>query len=452
MEKKLTEGNPMKLIIGFGLPMLFGMLFQQLYNLVDTMIVGRLLGAEALAAVGSTGAVNFLIIGFCIGLTSGFAIPVAQQFGAGREREMKCFVANSVWLSAVLAVVLTIFTVMLCRPILTVMQTPSDIIDGAYSYIVIIFAGIPAIILYNLLSGIVRSLGDSRTPVIFLAMASVINIILDYVFIKYVGLGIAGAAYATVISQGVSGAACLVLMLRKFTIFQMPAEDWRPGRRYMYTLCAMGFPMGLQYSVTAIGSVVLQTAINTLGTQAVAAVTAASRVTMLLYCPFDAMGSTMATYGGQNVGAGRLDRLRTGLRDCTLLGLIYSILAVILIFLFGKYTLLLFLDPDETRIIAYATKFLRINVMFAFPLALVNIIRFMIQGMGFSTFAILSGIFEMIARALVGFVFVGIWGFTAVCFASPFAWILADAFLVPAFFYCYNKLNRKFTERGGTYA
>ena len=178
----------MKLIIGFGLPMLFGMLFQQLYNLVDTMIVGRLLGAEALAAVGSTGAVNFLIIGFCIGLTSGFAIPVAQQFGAGREREMKCFVANSVWLSAVLAVVLTIFTVMLCRPILTVMQTPSDIIDGAYSYIVIIFAGIPAIILYNLLSGIVRSLGDSRTPVIFLAMASVINIILDYVFINMSGL------------------------------------------------------------------------------------------------------------------------------------------------------------------------------------------------------------------------------------------------------------------------
>lgn len=452
MEKRLTEGSPMRLIIGFGVPMLFGMLFQQLYNLVDTMIVGKLLGADALAAVGSTGAVNFLIIGFCIGLTSGFAIPVAQQFGAGHEREMKKYVSNSVWLSAVLSIILTVLTVIFCRQILVAMQTPEDIIDGAYSYIVVIFAGIPAIVLYNLLSGIVRSLGDSKTPVVFLAISSVINIVLDYVFIKYFNMGVAGAAYATVISQGVSGLACLFFMLRRFTVFQMPAEDWKPGEKQMKLLLAMGVPMGLQYSVTAIGSVVLQVAVNSLGTQTVAAVTAASRVTMLLYCPFDAMGSTMATYGGQNVGAGRLERLHQGMRSCILLGLIYSVLAVGIIFLFGRYTLLLFLDPGETLILSYAVQFLHINVLFAFPLALVNIIRFMIQGMGFSTFAILSGIFEMIARSVTGFFFVKILGFMAVCFASPSAWILADAFLVPAYFYCYNKLNRRRTECREAYA
>ena len=329
------------------------------------------------------------------------------------------------------------------------MQTPSDIIDGAYSYIVVIYAGIPAIVLYNLLSGIVRSLGDSRTPVIFLAISSVINIVLDYVFIKYCGMGVAGAAYATVISQAVSGVACLFFMLKRFTVFRMPAEDWKPNEKYMKTLLAMGVPMGLQYSVTAIGSVILQTAVNSLGTETVAAVTAASRVTMLLYCPFDAMGSTMATYGGQNVGAGKLERLHKGLRSCTLLGLIYSVLAVIIIYVFGRYTLLLFLDAEDTQILSYAVQFLHINVLFAFPLALVNIIRFMIQGMGFSTFAILSGIFEMIARSVTGFFFVGMFGFMAVCFASPAAWMLADAFLVPAYFYCYNKLSRKSAESRG---
>ena len=440
MEKDMTKGNPMKLILGFAVPLLFGLIFQQFYSMVDAVIVGHYLGVNALASVGATGSVNFLIIGFCMGICSGFGIPIAQEFGAKHDEALRRYVANSVWLSIIFSVGVTVTVSLLCRQILRLMRTPENIIEGSYSYIIVIFLGIPVVFLYNMTAAILRSLGDSRTPVVFLVMAARLNIVLDYVCIVVISMGVAGAAVATVISQAIAGLSCLIYMRKKFTILTFTPEERKWNGNYAGKLCSMGVPMGLQYSITAIGSVILQSSVNGIDSNAVAAVTAGGKVSMLLVCPFDAMGSTMATYGGQNVGAGNLERVDRGLKSCTLLGFLYSMIALGGVYLFGKHLLLLFLDAGETQIIANAFSFLQINALFYFPLALVNIIRFLIQGMGFSRLAVFAGAFEMLARALAGFLLVPHFGFSAVRFANPLAWIFADIFLIPAFFFVRKKL------------
>ncbi|MCI8613996.1 MAG: MATE family efflux transporter [Lachnospiraceae bacterium] len=442
MTRDMTVGSPMKLILGFSIPLLLGFLCQQFYSVVDTIIVGQFLGVEALAGVGATGSVNFMVIGFCSGVCSGFAIPVAQKFGAKDYSAMRAFVANSAWLSMIFAFVMTIVVALLCRNILTWMNTPEDIFENAYSYILIIFLGIPATYLYNILSGIIRSMGDSRTPLLFLLLSSGLNIGLDVLCIVAFKMGVAGAAVATVVSQLISGLLCLYYMIKKFEILHITGEEWRVNHDYMKILCGMGIPMGLQYSITAIGGVVLQTSVNTLGSLAVASVTAGGKVSMFFSCPFEAMGSTMATYGGQNVGAKKLERLDSGLKACILLGACYSLIALVVMYFFGADLAMLFVDAGEVEILANARKLLVINSAFFIPLALVNIIRFMIQGMGFSTFAILAGVFEMIARTLTGLILVPILGFTGACCAGPMAWVFADAFLIPAYIYVRRKLQR----------
>ncbi len=447
MTKDMTQGKPMKLILGFSIPLLLGFLFQQFYSLVDTLIVGRYLGVDPLAAVGSTSSVNFLVIGFCMGVCTGFSIPVSHKFGAGDYAGMRKYVANCAWLAIAFAVALTTLTVIFCRQILELMKTPDNIIDGAYSYIVVIFLGIPVTYLYNTLSGIIRALGDSRTPVIFLVISSVLNVALDLFLIVGLKAGVAGAAWATVISQGASGLLCLLYMVKKFEILHISREEWRPDGHMMASLCNMGVPMGLQYSVTAIGSVILQSAVNTLGSDAVAAVTAAGKISGFLACPFDAMGSTMATYGGQNVGAGKLDRILQGLKACIRLGAYYSVLAFLIAFFLGESLAGLFLKEEAAQIAGDVRLFLVMNTLFYFPLALVNIVRFMIQGIGFPRFAILAGVFEMLARGFVGSVLVPAFGFKAACLGSPIAWVLADAFLIPAFFHVYKKLKGQLGEK-----
>lgn len=444
--KDMTSGSTMKLILGFALPLLMGMLFQQVYSLVDTIIVGRFLGVSALAAVGATGSINFLIVGFCQGICNGFALPVAQRFGAKDYDGLRKYVGNSAVLTIIFGGAITLITVIACRPILELMQTPADIIDLSYHYIVVIFAGIPAIMLYNILSAYLRSLGDSITPVIFLVLSAGLNIGLDLLFIVTFHWGVFGAAFATVLSQAVSGILCLILIIKKFDLLHLKREDWKLDWGYSRYLLIMGLPMGLQYSITAIGSVILQASVNTLGSTAVASMTAGSRISMFVVCPFDALGSTMATFGGQNVGAGRLDRLGRGLRSAVILGAIYSALILVVLIFFGRNLILLFVSAKEAAVIAQAKQFLVTNAAFYLMLALVNIVRFLIQGMGFSGFAVFAGVFEMVARTLVGLVFVPIFGFTAACSANPLAWIFADCFLIPAFFHCRKKLQNAMTR------
>ena len=444
--KDLTTGSPLKLILGFAVPMLLGYLFQQFYNMVDTIIVGQCLGVTALAAVGSTGSINFMINGFCMGVCSGFAIPVAQKFGAGDYKGMRKFVATSAWLAVVFSAVMTAAVGILCMDILRWMDTPSDIIDGAYQYIFVIFMGIPVTYLYNLLAGIIRSLGDSKTPVYFLLLSSVLNIGLDLITILVLGMGVGGPAYATVIAQGFSAVLCLIYMLRHYPILKMTAEEKKFDRNMAGVLCEMGIPMGLQYSITAIGSVILQTAVNSLGSLAVAAVSTGSKISMFFCCPFDALGGTMATYAGQNVGAKKLDRVVEGVKTASLIGFAYSLAAFAVLFFAGDRLALLFMDSGETELIRQVHLFLIGNSLFYIPLTLVNVVRFAIQGLGFSTFAILAGVCEMIARALVGMFLVPEFGFLPACFASPLAWIFADLFLVPAFGHCIKKLKILFGE------
>lgn len=443
MVKDMTNGSPSKHILGFAVPMLFGMLFQQFYNLVDTIIVGKTLGVEALAGVGATGSINFMIIGFCMGVCNGFVIPVAQCFGAKKPADLRKYVFNGYICSIVFAIVLTLASVIFCRRILIVMNTPADIIDHAYNYIVVIFIGIPTVFLYNMVSGVIRSLGDSKTPVVFLVLSSIINVVLDFFLILVCKIGVAGAGWATVTSQLISGLTCLIYMYKKYDILKGDKSERVLDRRFITNLCMNGVPMGLQYSITAIGSTILQAAVNTLGSTYVAAMTAGSKMFNFTCCPFDALGSTMATYAGQNVGAAKIKRLGQGVRSAMIIGSIYSVLSLVALYFTTDYIALLFVNASETTIIALTRQFILASACFYIPLTGVNVVRFCIQGMGFSVFAISAGILEMIGRAFAAIILIPSIGFMGACLASPIAWIAADAFLFPAFIHCAKKLNAR---------
>lgn len=441
--KDLTVGSPMKLILGFAFPMFLGLLFQQFYSLVDTMIVGKYLGVDPFAGVGSTGSLNFIVIGFCMGLCSGFSVPISQSFGAKDFPLLRKMVTNSVWLCTFFSVVITTLMLVFCRPVLTLMNTPENIFEYAYIYIFIIFAGIPCTILYNMTAAILRALGDSKSPIIFLAISSVINIGLDLLLIIVFRMGVEGAALATVVSQGVSGVISIIYIKKKFDILAMEKGDWKLERHLAGKLTGVGIPMGLQYSITGIGSVILQTAVNGLGSIYVASMTAGSKINIFLACPFDALGQTMAPYAGQNIGARKLDRVGKGLRAACIIGFIVSGLMVIVVKLFGGQLTMLFLDEKDPVIMQNSTQFLIIVSAFYCLLTLVNTVRFTIQGMGFSSLAIIAGVMEMLARGIAGMLLVPAFGYLGACYSSPLAWLMADAFLIPAFFLCKRKVARQ---------
>lgn len=451
--RDLTSGSPMRLILGFMLPLLFGMLLQQLYSMIDTIIVGRYLGMDALAGVGSTGSINFLVIGFVSGLCTGFAIPVAQEFGAKDYSALRKFIGNTIWTAAVLALVLTTATCLMCTSILTWMKTPDDVFAEAHDYIFVIFLGIPATFLYNILSGFIRSVGDSKTPLVFLVISSFLNIALDVFMIVVLQMGVSGAAWATVISQLISGVLCLIYIAKRIDILRIDREDLKLDFYYVGRLCQVGLPMGFQYSITAIGSILLQTAVNSLGNTCMAAMTAGTRVSIFMTCPYEAMGSTMATWGGQNIGAHKIERVRSGLFNCMILGIAWAAIALGITLVFGRGLVMLFVDKNNVpspeqmeEVVSLGRQFLVTNAAFYIMLAVVNIVRFLIQGMGFSQLALFAGVFEMVARGFVGLRTVPQIGFTGACFASPAAWVCADLFLIPAFFACYYHVKKRLAE------
>lgn len=434
----MTSGKPLGLILAFALPLLGGMLFQQFYSLVDTLIVGRFLGMEALAGVGSTNAISFMIIGFCMGVCNGFAIPISQKFGAGSYSVMRRYFSHSILLAALFSLVMTVVVCLLTGTILTAMNTPEDIYSYAYDYIFIIFLGIPVVYAYNLLSAAIRALGDSVAPVVFLIAASLLNIFLDLLFILSFHLGVAGAAGATVLSQAVSAVLSASYILFRVPELRIRRDEWKIDLRSFGVLLLMGVPMGLQYSITAIGSVILQTAINGLGSICVAAVSAGSKVLSFFECPYDALGSTMATYSGQNVGADKPERLNPGLLASCFLGIVYAFLAVLTLFFFGRHLTGLFLESGTeslNQVIEYGWLYLVINSAFFIPLTFVNCVRFTIQGMGHSGIAIFAGVMEMIGRITAVVLLIPLFGFAGGCFASPIAWIFADIFLFLAYFH-----------------
>ena len=439
-EMNLTVGSPGKVILRFCIPILLTNLLQNLYSTIDTIVIGQFLGKEALAGSGSTGAVNFLVIGFCMGLCMGFAIPVAQFFGAGDLSSLRRTYANSIWASVVSAILITITVCIFCRQILILMQTPDSVIDMAYNYIFIIFAGIPITIAYNLLSGIIRALGDSRSPLYFLMAASIVNIGFDILSVTVLHMGVQGPALATLLAQLFSALLCVLHIRKHFSILHIEdRSEWRPDSSYLYLLCSMGIPMGLQFSITAIGSVILQAGVNTLGADSIAAVSAATRFILFVESPLDSMGAAMSTYAGQNIGAREVDRVGQGLRAACILGFIYSVASFVVMLFAVRYCMLLFIKPEETLALTQASQYCLISVLFFPLLVIVNTFRSTIQGIGHSSFAMIAGIMEMIARSLVGFWLIPAFGFLVSCFSSPIAWVFADVFLIPAYFYVMKK-------------
>ena len=448
--RDLTTGSPIRLILAFMLPLVFGLLFQQLYSMVDTIVVGKFLGVDALAGVGSTGSISFLVLGLCNGVCAGFAIPVAQKFGQRDFEGLRRFVGNMIWLGCCIAGVVTLATTLLCHQILIWMDTPGDTFSYAYDYILVIFLGIPATMLYNLLSGILRSLGDSRTPLIFLIVCSLLNVVLDIAFILALNMGVAGAGWATLLSQLISGTLCLYFIVKKFPILHLKRDDLRLRKIYVRKLLNMGLPMGLQYSITAIGSIMLQTAVNGLGATAMAAMTAGSKVSMLCVCPFDAMGTTAATFAGQNLGAGKPERIHQGIKACTVLGAVFSVLIFAALWFGGETLTTLFLDTSDgasiEAVVPLSQQFLLVNAAFYIPLMFVNLLRFTIQGLGYSELAVFAGVFEMVARGAFGICLVPVFGYAAACYANPAAWVMADIFLFPAYSSCMKKQGYSFSR------
>lgn len=440
--KELTAGRPLPLILKFALPLLLGNVLQQTYSLVDAAIVGRTLGINALAAVGASTSVVFLILGFCNGCCSGFGIPIAQKFGARDYSTMRRYVHTSIRLAAVMSVVIAAVTALLCAFILRCMSTPENIFEGAYAYLLVTFIGIPATFFYNLLSCIIRALGDSKTPFWFLLFAAVLNVALDFFCILVLGWGVAGAAIATVVAQGVSAVLCYVFMMRRFEILKSAPEERAFNSRAARTLLGVGIPMGLQFSITAIGSIMLQSSNNALGTACVAAFTAAMRIKMFFLTLLDSLGMAMATYAGQNYGAGKPRRVWEGVKAAALIMICYCAVVAALLWAFSEPFAMLFVDASETEILKDTALFLHVAGTFLWVVGLLCILRYTIQGVGFTMLAMLSGVAEMIARILVSVIAVPRWGYIAVCFGDSTAWFFADAFLVVAFIYVYRRMMR----------
>ena len=439
----LTTGHPLKQILIFSIPLVFGTIFQQFYSFADTVIVGRCLGTDALAAVGATSSLHFLILGFVQGACVGFGIPVAQSYGAKDRDEMCRYLWNGTWICLLISLFLSLGSVLLTDTLLAIMNTPEEIFFMARAYIVILFAGIPASVLYNYSASVMRAMGDSRHPFYFLLFSSVLNVILDYVLIAFFHMGVSGAAAATVFSQFVSGVLNVWWMFRRMDMIQGKKSQMKPSLPHIKRLCVVGLPMGFEYSVSAIGAVILQNSINTLGSGAVAAQTAGEKIRQMFTLPMESVGMAIATYAGQNFGAGKLKRIRQGIKQGMVIQLVYCV--VIWAVLLGMNGLLvqIVLGEAQPEISAEAGRYLFIvSCLFIFHGSLM-VFRNTLQGMGYSFHAIISGVWELAGRSLGGWLAVHGAGFTAVCLANPLAWIFALCYCIYMVRYFLRKNERK---------
>lgn len=447
VQHDMTSGNPMRIILSFTIPIFIGNVFQQFYNMADAVIVGKFVGTKALAAVGSTGTIMFLIYGFVVGMTAGFTVLTAQKFGAGDMDAMRKTVAGASILSLIIGVLLTAGFMMFMRPWLEVMNTPEDIYADAYAYIMIISAGILAQMLYNLLASILRALGNSKVPLYFLILSAALNIVLDLVLIIVFHMGAAGAAVATVISQGVSGILCFIYIVKKVPVLHMKRDDWRPTGSLLWTQIRIGIPMALQYSITAIGTMMVQSSVNILGSTQVAAFTAAGKIEQVVTQAYVAQGTTMATYGAQNMGAGNVARIRQGFKASTIIGVIYAFIAAAFVMTVGKYMTYLFVSEDVEVIMESVDLYLKCIGVFFIPLAIVNIYRNGIQGLGYGLLPMMAGVAELIGRGVVAVIAAGHRSYLGVCLASPAAWVLASLLLLAMYYYIV-KIDLKKIFRG----
>lgn len=439
----MVKGNPLKLMLQFALPLLIGNLLQQTYNIIDAAIVGQILGAKALASVGASSSVQFLVLGFCMGSCTGFGVPVAKYFGADDLEKMRNYIFNGAVLVAAIAVVVTGTCSILCQQILHLLSVPEDIFEGAYAYLIVIFLGIPFTLMYNYLSSVLRSVGDSRTPFIFLAFSACLNIFLDLFCIVVLKWGCAGAAIATILSQAISALLCLFFIMKKMELLWLKKPNRVINGSAMEELLLMGVPTGLQFSITAIGSMVMQSANNGLGSVCVSGFTAGMRIKQFAMCPFDAFGTAASVFCSQNLGAGQPERIRQGLRQSVAVAVGYGVLAGLVLIFGGRTLSMIFVSKDSVEVLDASAKYLRCMGYFYWSLGILNVCRMVTQGLGYSGRAVFSGVTEMLARTIVSLGFVGTFGFTAICFADQTAWVTACLYIAPTCLYCIRKSTEK---------
>ena len=434
MEKDMTTGSPGKMIFNFTMPIFIGNIFQQFYNMADTVIVGKFVGNAALAAVGACGTLAFLIIGFLQGVTAGFTVVTAQHYGAGNMKAMKKSVASGAVLTLIVSVILTVLSMVSMSKVLHLMNTPSDMYGEAYGYIMVLCGGIIAQALYNYLASVLRALGDSKRPLYFLVIAALLNIVLDLVFIIIFRLGAAGAAYATVIAQGISGILCLFYIGKMVPALHLHKEDWEMDGSLIGWQLKIGLPMAFQYSITAIGTIVVQSCLNILGSTAAAGFAAASKIEQVFSQAYVALGTTMATYCAQNMGAGKYTRIRKGFKNATLMGFAYAIVTGVIIFFGGKYMTVFFVSENLDQIMGYVDIYLRCVSVSFLPLVIVNLYRNGIQGMGYGLLPMTAGIAELIGRSGAALIASHFGSYMGICLASPAAWVLAGTLLIVMYF------------------
>ncbi|MBO0449985.1 MATE family efflux transporter [Enterococcus sp. MJM12] len=420
--KDLTKGTPAKLIFMFTIPLFVGNIFQQFYNMVDMIIVGQTIGKDALAAVGSTGSITFLIIGFAQGLTAGLSIITAQRFGAKDYKGVKKSFAASLVISLIVTLILTVLSLVFLRPLLHIMQTPPEIFDQAEEFISVILGGMFAAMAFNLLSNMVRALGDSRTPLFFLIFAVIINVVLDLIFITKFNMGVSGAGYATVIAQMSASLMCFIYIKRRIPLLQISKNDFKNLKDEYRVHLNAGLPMAFQASIIAIGAVILQSALNSLGTDAVAAQAAAGRIDQFATQPMMSFGVTMATFTAQNYGAKEYGRILEGVKQCLIMSIIFSIVAGIVVILFGDSFVALFVSRSETKVFELSRIYFLIVASLYWILAILFILRYTLQGLGQTKIPTIAGIMELIMRSFAAIVLTHYFQYPGAAAASPLAW------------------------------
>ncbi len=442
MIKDLTTGSPAKLIFGLSISFIIGNVFQYLYSTVDALVVGRVLGSAALAAVGATGPLTFLIIGFSSGVAGGFGVVIGQYFGAKNEERLKVAVTHVVYLGTALMLILTPLSCILSRPILALMNTPDDIIGMSNSYLVVMFAGMFFSMAYNAIGAIFRALGDSKTPLYILIFTCLLNVVLDIAFVAWWKTGVAGAAYASVIAQAIASLLSLWIMIRKMPIVRPQRRSWKLDLRMIWRLFAIGAPMGFQTSITALGTIPVQIALNRYGSAVIAAMTASGKVTSIFVQVLDSVGVSMAYFCAQNIGAGQFERMKRGVVIASGFEIVISVLTFLLCIPFGVPLTSLFIE--DGGLTEEMAEIIRQSILIQtalYPvLGFLLVFRNAIQGAGYSAPTMIGGVLELFARSASVLIGEGIFW---IYFAGPLAWIAAAVYYVPMFFIILARIKKK---------
>lgn len=425
----MTTGKPIKKILIFMIPILIGNLFQQFYNMADMIIVGNILGDDSLAAIGVSAPIYSLFIGLIFGITSGFSIVIAKYVGANQWDKVRKAVGQSFVLMVFFSIILTIIVILFLPEWLLQLNTPTEVFDDAYQYISVILTALFITFIYNTLAGILRGIGNSKAPLLFVIISSILNIVMDYLFVAIFKTGIVGAAYATVIAQIISVILCFVYIIKKCPMLKVTGKDIEPDIKIMKELLGMGFSMGFMYSIVYIGTIVLQTAINGLGTTIVTAHIAARKADEFFMTIGAAISATMATYAAQNMGAGKVKRIREGMKSSLLVMFAYSIVITGITYLFGDDIIKLMSGTSNVEIIKNASDYLKLNVTFFPVLWILLVVRSVLQGMGHGFIPVCASSLELIGKIMTAFLLVRIFGYFGIIICEPIIWTIGAIFV-----------------------